>query len=181
MNIAVIGWGSLIWNPGKLDIETEWRTDGPKLPIEFARVSNGDRLTLVLVDGAPLQTTLWSKSRKTTLADAVKDLQTREGTSEPNIGRWAATQTLKSHGLDVVQIISVWATNHALDGVVWTALGPKMPDGNNGLASNDEYIGYLNSLVANERDQAAREYIENAPVQIDTPMRRRIRETFGWK
>ena len=181
MNIAVIGWGSLIWDSRKLDIEPEWHADGPKLPIEFARVSKGDRLTLVLVDGAPLQKTLWAKSRKTTLADAVKDLQAREGTSEQNIGRWAATKTMTSHGLGEVPIISAWATNHTLDGVVWTALGPKRPDGNNGLASNDEYIGYLNSLVANERDQAAREYIENAPVQIDTPMRRRIRETFGWK
>lgn len=181
MNIAVIGWGSLIWDPRNLDIEPEWHADGPKLPIEFARVSKRDRLTLVLVDGAPLQTTLWARSRKTTLADAVKDLQTREDTSEPDIGRWAATQTLKSHGLDVVPIISVWATNHALDGVVWTALGPKMPDGRNGLASNDELIDYITLLIANGKGQTAREYIEKAPTQIDTPMRSRIRETFGWK
>lgn len=38
--IAVIGWGSLIWCPKGLKIRDKWKNDGPKLPIEFARISS---------------------------------------------------------------------------------------------------------------------------------------------
>ncbi len=48
MEIAVIGWGSLIWCPGSLRIKTKWRSEGPDLPIEFARISSDGRLTLVI-------------------------------------------------------------------------------------------------------------------------------------
>ena len=46
MKIAVLGWGSLIWDPKELDANNEWNNDGPFLPIEFARISNNGRLTL---------------------------------------------------------------------------------------------------------------------------------------
>jgi len=49
VKIAVIAWGSLVWDPRDLDIEPEWREDGPLLPVEFARFSGRERLTLVLV------------------------------------------------------------------------------------------------------------------------------------
>lgn len=91
MRIAVIGWGSLIWDLRDLDIEGEWNTDGPLLPIEFARVSGGNRLTLVLVDNVPLQPALWAITRKASLAEAVTDLATREGTPASNIGCWPCT------------------------------------------------------------------------------------------
>ncbi len=39
MNIAVIGWGSLIWCPRTLQIEPGWHRDSPMLPVEFARKS----------------------------------------------------------------------------------------------------------------------------------------------
>lgn len=50
MKIAILGWDSLIWDPRSLkyDVNTGWLTDGPKLPIEFARISNDGRLTLVI-------------------------------------------------------------------------------------------------------------------------------------
>lgn len=39
--IAIIGWGSLVWDPRDLPIESPWHDDGPELPIEFARISSG--------------------------------------------------------------------------------------------------------------------------------------------
>jgi hypothetical protein len=39
--IAIIGWGSLISSPGSLLLSSRWHTDGPLLPVEFARVSSG--------------------------------------------------------------------------------------------------------------------------------------------
>jgi hypothetical protein len=51
MRIAFVGWGSLIWNPGKLPLATNWTEVGPILPIEFSRISKDGRLTLALTNG----------------------------------------------------------------------------------------------------------------------------------
>ncbi|HOW68396.1 MAG TPA: hypothetical protein P5055_13320 [Candidatus Paceibacterota bacterium] len=48
MSIAILGWGSLIWNPRDLPITGDWQGDGPVLPIEFTRISDNGRLTLVI-------------------------------------------------------------------------------------------------------------------------------------
>ncbi len=182
MKIAVLGWGSLIWNPGILDIDPEWRKDGPVLPIEFARVSGGDRLTLVIGEGFSRQTTLWTLSRKSTLADAANNLQERERC--PNsvaIGKWSSTEPGGTEEGSVLSSIKHWAIDRGLEGVVWTALGPKRPNGKNGLASDDELLAYLKTLVAEGRSSAAREYFKKAPPQIETPLRQRIRAELGWK
>jgi hypothetical protein len=60
MQIAIIGWGSLIWCPGSLQMKSLWHRDGPILPIEYARISSGDRLTLVIHPGSRNQHTLWT-------------------------------------------------------------------------------------------------------------------------
>jgi hypothetical protein len=163
-----------------LDIEPKWHEDGPELPVEFARVSGGDRLTLVLVDGAPIQRTLWALSRKTTLGAAVEDLRSREKTNIANIGSWHATRTMYTGDDGVAPAISAWAGERGLDAVVWTALGPKKPNGENGIASSSELMDYLRNLVGNGKEAAAREYVEKAPAQIDTPFRRRVSEELGW-
>lgn len=48
MRIAILGWGSLIWNPNGLPIRGDWQRGGPVLPIEFSRISSDERLTLVI-------------------------------------------------------------------------------------------------------------------------------------
>jgi hypothetical protein len=48
MNIAILGWGSLVWDQRVLPTESEWNSEGPRLPIEFSRVSQDGRLTLVI-------------------------------------------------------------------------------------------------------------------------------------
>jgi hypothetical protein len=59
MQIAIVGWGSLIWCPGSLQIKSGWHRDGPPLPVEFARISGDGRLTLVIHPGSKEQQTLW--------------------------------------------------------------------------------------------------------------------------
>jgi hypothetical protein len=51
-DIAVIGWGSLPWDPRELRVEgqpgQQFTADGPALPLAFSRVSKDGRLTLVI-------------------------------------------------------------------------------------------------------------------------------------
>ncbi len=87
--IACLGWGSLIWEPRNLAVEGQWQTDGPKLPVEFTRVSGGERLTLVITEGAAPVTVLWSRMTVASLDDGIKNLSEREGASPAAIAFWS--------------------------------------------------------------------------------------------
>lgn len=58
MKTVILAWGSLIWEPRSFQIATRFVPFGPVLPIEFSRVSGGNRLTLVIdeANGAPCRT-----------------------------------------------------------------------------------------------------------------------------
>ena len=56
---AILAWGSLTWEPKDLNFikDVGWKNYGPTLPIEFARISNNGRLTLVISEnGTPVTT-----------------------------------------------------------------------------------------------------------------------------
>ena len=91
MKIAILGWGSLIKEPRDLPIVGDWQPDGPKLWIEFSRISQrGARagcLTLVIDERCQSEvTTLHVLSKRGDLPQAIADLQEREGTSQDGIG-----------------------------------------------------------------------------------------------
>ena len=101
MKIAILGWGSLIKEPRDLPIVGEWQPDGPKLWIEFSRISQrGARagcLTLVIDERCePKVTTLHVLSKHSDLPQAIADLQEREGTSQDDIGFCEVAATQKS-------------------------------------------------------------------------------------
>jgi hypothetical protein len=84
--IAVVGWGSLIWDPRQLPLVSPWHPDGPELPVEFARVSRDGRLTLSLCEGAADVRTLWAVMSCGTLDEARQHLAGRERTHPGQIG-----------------------------------------------------------------------------------------------
>ena len=90
MKIAILGWGSLIWLPKDLKFDTNsgWKENGPVLPIEFARISQDGRLTLVITPNGTEVTTLYSVSSFDSLNLAVLNLKKREGTNEKYIGSY---------------------------------------------------------------------------------------------
>ncbi len=180
MKIAVIGWGSLIWNPEDLDVASEWFTDGPLLPVEFAWVSRDGRLTLVLVGRGPVQQTLWAASGKTSLEEAAADLRAREKCDLCRIGAWPR-QPDRSRAQSFGAVIARWVAAKRLGGAVWTALGSTDLEMQSGWASNDERLEYLRGLIKTGSEAAAREYIVRAPVQIRTPFRELVRRELGWK
>lgn len=49
MKIAILGWGSLIWDPRDLQLIDNFKYGGPELPLEFSRISNTRNGALTLV------------------------------------------------------------------------------------------------------------------------------------
>lgn len=91
--IAIIGWGSLIWEPKSLNYNKSlgWINNGPLLPVEFARISNDNRLTLVITESGTLVKTFYTLANiNTTFEDAIENLQIREGCNIKNIGYYRA-------------------------------------------------------------------------------------------
>jgi hypothetical protein len=142
----------VIWEPGELPILSEWYDDGPELPIEFARVSENRRLTLVITPGARSLPVLWAGLRVLSLDDAAERLRVREGRTRSQwIGRWPHRAWEKdAAGRD----IAAWAREHKLEGVVWTALPPKFSDEVGRVPTMTEAISYLNSLTGEDRHRA---------------------------
>ena len=167
MLIACLAWGSLVWDPGELPVRREWFADGPLLPIEFAGRSGNGRVTLVLLDKAPVVRSLWALMSISDLQGAKEALADREKMTSKikteNIGFWSGK--LKSDGVGVEEI-EEWANRVGVDAVVWTALGPKFGSENKyspDLA--DKVIEYLRSL-SYVKGQNAERYIRQAPRQI---------------
>ena len=86
MLIAVLGCGSLVWDPRCLRVKKPWYEDGPWLPIEYARKSDDGRLTLVIFPQAAEVQTLWAESTYDTLTEARKNLRSREKTRDIHKG-----------------------------------------------------------------------------------------------
>ena len=175
MKIGCLGWGSLLWDSKGLPTRGVWFTDGPFLPIEFARQSKDDRITLVLVDGVSLVRSLWVLLSAVSMDDATKALAKREETPKKHIGVWTP-DSRKETGFQ--QLIGEWAQRMTLDAVVWTALPPRFKKEDRAPAAQ-EVISHLSALSGDTRKRAE-EYIRMAPRQIDTDYRRKIESVFHW-
>jgi hypothetical protein len=132
-----------------------------------------------MVEGVPLQQTLWALSRQPTLAAAISNLRAREETSSANIHYWSRGSSLAAKWREDSSMED-WLQRKQLDCAVWTALGPNDPERKAGLSTEEQRMAYLKGLVATGKAQAAREYFEKAPAQIATPFRGRVREELGW-
>jgi hypothetical protein len=177
--IGCLGWGSLIWDPCELSIRKPWFTDGPLLPIEFARFSSESRVTLVIVEGKPEIRSLWALLVTDDLNNAVAQLAHREGVirnAKRDIGRWSVGDP--SEG-GIIQAVSKWAIERDLDAVVWTALAYRIKREKDQIPSLDQVIARLCDAESKQLKRP-REYVERAPQQIDTDYRRAINKAFSW-
>jgi hypothetical protein len=190
VNIAVVGWGSLVWDPQDLKLAVgEWATDGPSLPIEFARASQKTaRLTLVICPpgNQPARgavgrdvTALWALSGKTELSAAIRDLAFREGCGEHMIGR-CTKESAPSEGTVEASVIG-WLRQKggSLDAAIWTNLHPNLPPDGSRSVTLEAVLRYLRELKDQGREGASVTYVKNAPPQIQTPFRPAIEHELG--
>jgi hypothetical protein len=179
LRIAILGWGSLIWDPRELPREGTWQTDGPVLPIEFSRVSLDCRLTLVLDDdnGEPVPTR-YVPSPRADINDAIRDLKEREATRTKRIGYVDLVRQVDSHTLPkqvaIHGRVAEWARARGFSAVVWTALPANFQNETGRPFSVRNAYDYLAALPRSARDRALK-YIDNAPEEVSTPLRREIK------
>lgn len=181
MNIVCLGWGSLIWNPGGLPIIDGWKTDGPMLPVEFARQSNSRLITLVIVPGKKPVQTLWAKLSSKNISDAKIALCDRERIPQSNLGIHIGSieRGDNNSGDDIKKNIYNWMEPLGFDAVIWTALPPKFNGMTDIVPTKEQLIAYLSSLEDKTKKEAE-DYIRKAPSQIDTEYRKYIESCLGW-
>ena len=175
MVIACLGWGSLIWKPGALPLASKWFLDGPSLPIEFARVSDGGELATAICANAHPCTVLWAVLNVKNLEEACEALRVREEIPEDREDGIGVFTTSSSP----VGVIAEWALLHQLDAVIWTALPPRFEDIEGLIPTVDDAVSYLAGLNADAQAHA-RNYVRQVPAQIDTSYRREINSRLGW-
>ena len=181
---SVPGLGFVGFESNALNIRRGWFEDGPLLPIEFARKSNDNRVTLVLQENAPVVRSLWALMSVTTLDDARKSLTLREGltgaTAPKNIGYWSTSNgSDKGNGVDIIAQVSQWASSLHLDAVIWTGLKPNFTSVRYDDGLTLEVIKHIANMTPEERRNAEL-YVRSTPMQIDTNVRRQIEKEFGW-
>lgn len=175
-SIALLGWGSLLWDPRpEFDEQHEaWQPDGPVLPIEFSRISETRQQALTLVldnaNGATCKVA-YAPSRRRNLNDAICDLRCREGTTWRNIGFYFADGSAsQAHDASILGIISEWAKNMKFDAVVWTALESNFTKIKGASFSVAKAVEHVSSL-GSEGKTAAFEYVTRSPEFVVTPLK----------
>ena len=183
--IAVIGWGSLIWDIEILapHVRGDWQMEaGPRLPMEFSRVSPKRKLGLaVCLDPAVgvLCKTHVIRSARSGIHAAMEDLRARERAPEGLIGAYHASF---QHGRmpEVVARVRDWCKAGGWDGAVWTDLEPNFEDSTGRIFSVAEGIWYLKTLRGESLEEAFN-YIQNAPAQTATPLRAALAKDAWWQ
>ena len=179
MKIALLGWGSLIWDARELPREGVWQEGGPVLPIEFSRVSQDCRLTPVIDPVNGTQTlTRFVMSPRADLDDAIRDLATREGTNTNRIGfvDLGRGESRCAAGGTIAEAIRKWAREKAFDAVVWTDLPSNFAEETGQPFSVENAQRYLEGLPSTAKTNALK-YISNALPAVSTPLRRRLSAT----
>ena len=181
MKITVLAWGSLFWNRGSLAVASDFEALGPRLPIEFCRISGDGRLTLAIDESFGTCCATYSAvSSFDNLSAAIENLRTREGMPSAKgvgfvdlISGTRSGRALERHPR-AVGTINTWARLNRYDAAIWTALASNFrePQKANEPFSVNAAIRYLETRDAKTLS-CALTYIRNAPPEVQTPCARR--------
>lgn len=182
MRIAVLAWGSLVWDGRSLALAAPLKPGGPQLPLEFSRVSLDRRLTLVIDEdrGTPC-TTYVAPSIYLDLDQAIDNLRHREGMpSSDGVGfvdiheRTRSDTAWERHPRAVLAI-EHWAMRYGYRWVIWTALASNFhePDKGGGPFSPEAALDYLAALQGESLDRALH-YFRKAPPEVRCALREAV-------
>ena len=178
MKIAILGWGSLIWDIREFNHHiSQWYESDLELPIEFSRISSSRKgaLTLVIdpVNGVDVKVR-YAIAKSSSLEENIELLKKREGTTLKNIGFVnLINDEFKSYHPQIAQTIKNWAEKNNFDGVIWTDLKSNYEKKLGKKFEVDEAFAYLKTLPL-EVQKEAFEYIQKAPKEVQTPLRKYI-------
>ncbi len=185
MSIAIIAYGSLIWDEECLapHITGGWnRAAGPRLPVEFSRISPKRRGALVLaIDenaGAAVATSI-TRSRRTDVEEAAADLAKRERAPLEAIGI-ADGRRAANCPPSIGRIVNDWlASQDAFRAAIWTNLPLNFREETGEPFTHARGLAWLKRLSAESLAEAWR-YITYAPEETDTTFRRYLRDDPWW-
>ncbi len=185
---AILGWGSLLWDLDDLapKIRGGWKLRaGPSLPLEFSRISPKRLMSLVVVidpeHGAPCPTHAIASIRSD-IGSATEDLRARERASDASFIGAACLETGLRRAADpaIAEHVAGWCRETGARGAVWTDL-PRNFEAHAGrpfdVPAGLAYLSALDGASAAE----ARRYIDSAPAETDTPLRRALSSQSWWR
>jgi len=178
MKVAILGWGSLIWDKRDLPIVGDWQEGGPVLRIEFSRISSDGRLTLVIDERNGVEAkTLYARAESGDLNGAIASLRKRENNPPKerigfvNLVGNSVREWSRAHHPIACGHIKEWAQKHNWGAVIWTGLISNFAEKFGEPFSAPAAFRYFNGLTGETKARAT-EYVQNAPPEIDTPFRR---------
>ena len=107
---------------------TPWWTEGPSLPIEFARVGNRGELATVLCPGrCPVSPVRWAELNEADLVKARKLLRQREEIPASRVDGVGSVRVGQPPGylLGATAILRWASAKKGIDAVIWTSLPPR--------------------------------------------------------
>lgn len=184
---AVIGWGSLIWDLDDLapHVTGAWRMRaGPRLPMEFSRVS-AKRLQALAVcldeDHGAMCATHVIASRRAEIEAVAADLAARERAPLTGVGAVCLRSGQRTGGrAQIRDAVAAWCEGAGWDGAVWTDLTSNFEASTGQAFSVEAGRDYLSALSGDSLDEAVR-YIESAPAETDTGLRRALSGDPWWQ
>ncbi|WP_118136077.1 hypothetical protein [Oceanicella sp. SM1341] len=187
MEIAILAYGSLVWDPERLapHIRLPWAMGGgPALPMEFSRISPKRLMGLVLCldpgQGADCPTHAIA-SRRASLDAAIADLALRERAPAERIGHVCLRSGARHTRLpEVAERVADWCAATGRDAAIWTDLDPNFAATAGAPFRHDTAEAWLRGLTGPSRDEAVR-YITLAPAASDTALRRHLRTRPWWQ
>lgn len=176
MRIAILGWGSLVWDPGDLKLEDgKWHKGGPQLPIELSRLSTGRGHFTYVIDERHTRRvpTRYASSELHELKDAIADLACREGCKASDIGYVVAgSQDHNARQGVPWEDIRTWGEAKDLNAAIWTDLKYRF----DGDWSVDNAIAFWKTQIPADKLAEAAKYASSAPPEVDTDLRQRLIE-----